>query len=141
MAIYKVNSKYVDNEIINDAFDDVIEYCLRPDKTPDCYIRGHCISIKNPSCEMKTISDLYLHHSGRRLRHSVLSFAPNEHITHSEADMIAAEIMDSGLYDGHQMLSAVHEDTDEVHIHFILNITNFKNGSKYPSTKESFYSE
>ena len=139
MAAFKIRDQYRDNLCLNDAYADLTAYCLNAKKTPGRYVRGHYAGTEDPGLEMELISNLYMNNSGRRLRHTILSFAPEENILPQEADEIAGEIM--AYYSGHQMISAVHEDKDHVHVHFVMNITDFRDGSKYPSSKEAYYAE
>ena len=87
---------------------------------------------------MNIVAILYGKNHGVRLRHSVLSFEEKEHISHSVANMIADSI---ALYyaSEYQIVYAVHEDTDTVHIHFVMNQVSYTDGHKYSGSKQKYY--
>ena len=39
---------------------------------------------------------------------------------------------------GYQIVFAVHDDTDYVHVHFVMNIANYNTGIKYAGGFEDF---
>ena len=41
--------------------------------------------------------------------------------------------------DHHQIVYAVHEDGAKVHIHFVMNTTNYLTGLKYPGSRADYY--
>lgn len=42
------------------------------------------------------------------------------------------------FFGGYQTVYAVHEDTHNVHIHFMVNATNFYDGKKFENKRETF---
>ena len=137
MAVYQVihtPCQYCDQSAIND----VVAYCLQERKTPQNLIFAHGVDPQYAASEMHDVAAVYGKDSGLRLRHSVLSFAPNENISAAEAAEIAQEAID--FYgDNYQIVSAVHEDTDDIHIHIVMNKISFVDGSRYRGKKSDYY--
>ena len=68
---------------------------------------------------------------GLLLRHSILSFPPEERIDARDAADIATRAI--RYYEQqYQILAAVHEDRPHIHIHFVMNTLNYCTGKKYP---------
>lgn len=67
---------------------------------------------------------------GRQVRHIYVSFSPDEHVGPVCASQIAFLI---AQYYGNrfQILYGIHEDTDNLHIHFILNTVSYIDGKKF----------
>lgn len=76
--------------------------------------------------------------TGRALWHFVLSFDNDTEydVTPVMAYNIAGRML--SLFDGHQAVYAVHEDTDNLHVHFMINATSFYNGSKIENKRTTF---
>lgn len=81
------------------------------------------------------------------IRHLIITFAPDYHISACETRNIA-ESMSSllSLFHSHQYLYAVHDkqwNSDEErftppHIHFLINTTNYKTGETLDFNKQTF---
>lgn len=137
MAVYKViHAPYQYHD--QSAIDDVVSYCLQDRKTPQKLIFARRVDPQHAIEEMHDIAAAYGKDSGLRLRHSVLSFAPEENISVEKAAKIAKEALD---YYGekYQIISAVHEDTNNVHIHFVMNQVSYVDGSRYRGKKSDYY--
>lgn len=76
--------------------------------------------------------------SGPRLRHSVLSFSPDEGLSPAEVKNIASQAI-KYYEDKYQIVAAVHEDREHLHIHFGMNTTSYLDGSKYHGEKKDYY--
>ncbi len=137
MAVYQVihaPHQYHDQS----AIDDVVSYCLQERKTPQNLIFARGIDPQYAASEMHDVAAAYQKDSGLRLRHSILSFASNENVSAAEAAEIAQEAI--GYYgDKYQIISAVHEDTDDIHIHFVMNQVSYIDGSRYSGKKSDYY--
>ena len=45
-----------------------------------------------------------------------------------------------GYYaDSYQIVAAIHEDKEHLHIHFVMNATNYNDGTKYRGDKKDYY--
>ena len=75
---------------------------------------------------------------GLLLRHSILSFSPEERIDAWDAADIATRAI--RYYEQqYQILAAVHEDRPHIHIHFVMNTLNYRTGKKYPGDRADYY--
>ena len=72
MAVFKVISvpqKYADE----DAYADLIHYCIRPMKTPGNFIDGFGVLPQLAAEQMQIVSHAYRQDHGIRLRHWIIS--------------------------------------------------------------------
>ena len=77
--------------------------------------------------------------TGLRLRHSVISFENNRGITLKAADQIAQQAI-AHFGSAYQIIYAVHEDADHLHIHLVMNSVSYLDGMKYHGSKKDYYS-
>lgn len=130
--------KYKDD----DAIHDIISYCGRSDKA-SC-VGGIGVYLPNTIYEMERLSQAYGKDQGVRLRHWILSFSPAELKRVSKRNL-SAMLYKFGWYAAsyyghqHQIIFAVHLDTDTPHIHFVMNTVNYRTGKKYLGTREDYY--
>lgn len=87
---------------------------------------------------MEDVVQAFHKEKGLKLRHSVLSFAPEEPVTARQVKEIAGECI-RYYEDDYQILAAVHENRDHLHIHFVMNTTSYRNGRKYRGDKADYY--
>ena len=148
MAYLKIRHKELDGYSggkyhDRNSFHDVISYVLNPDKTPSHYIGGIGIDISCAAAQMQTLSACFGQDQGVRLRHIILGFKIGElHRSKKHALALAYQLAYpiAQFYGAdYQIIYAVHENTDKVHIHFVMNTTNYRTGRNYPGTKEDYY--
>lgn len=136
MATYKVihsPGKYQDAS----SYQDVLKYCMNPKKTPNKLTGGRNIDVKYAALEMESVFNTF-QKRGNRIRHSVLSFSPCENISPLEVAKVTDQVAD--YYSArHQIVFAVHEDTDHPHAHFVMNHVSFRDGRHYNGTKQDYY--
>ncbi len=120
------------------ALRNVIAYCCDPDKTEHHHIYGIGVSVQDAAEQMEGLAAAYRKTSGIRLRHMVLSFEPREKISLYKVNQIAYQ---AAWYYGrkYQIIYAVHEDRDHLHIHFVMNTVSYVDGHKYAGKKEDYY--
>jgi len=137
MATYKVigvgeHRKYFDEN----AYRDTLRYIFDPNKA--VYIGGSGISSpKKAAEEMQNKAAQFGKDSGKRVRHSVVSFRPSEGVSLENAKLYAQRIIQYYAPD-YQIAYAVHGNTDEVHIHFVMNQIGL-DGSRYQGKKHDYY--
>lgn len=68
----------------------------------------------------------------------ILSFDTQETISAYDANQIAYRLA-LWYSNKYQILWAVHEDTDNIHIHFVMNTTSYLDGRKYRGEKYDYY--
>lgn len=138
MANYKVvgvgqHGKYFDDR----AYQNVIAYDVRPGKA--AFIGGAGISSVNAAAqEMQDSAYRFGKNKGKRIRHSILSFAKDENITPAQANEFAQEII-KFYAPQFQIIYGVHTDTDVLHIHFAMNQVSFIDGHRYEGKKKDYY--
>ena len=76
--------------------------------------------------------------SGKRVRHSIVSFDQREHITPEQANIYAQKIIQHYAHE-YQIVYAVHTNTNEVHIHLIMNQISYLDGHRYGGKKKDYY--
>lgn len=77
MAVLKIKSvpqKYTDEL----AYQQLLDYIMRSDKTPDHYIGGFAVHPQYAAEEMQLVSQAYHQDRGVRLRHWIISFEKHE---------------------------------------------------------------
>lgn len=120
------------------AYQTVLGYCFRPDKTPSGFAGGRNIDVNHAAEEMETVSKVFGKTDKTKVRHFILSFSPTENMTPAEVAEVADQAAD--YYSArHQIVFAVHEDTDHPHAHFVMNHVSFRDGRHYNGTKQDYY--
>lgn len=125
------------------ALDDVISYCMDAKKTPRQLMKGYGVNLSQPAYEMRRLAESYGKDKGLRLRHMILSFSAQEikrfrfHVYDS-----IAKIADytARYYAGqYQILHCIHEDSNCLHVHFVMNTVNYQTGKKHAGKKDDYY--
>lgn len=119
MAVLKIKSvpqKYTDEL----AYQQLLDYIMRSDKTPDHYIGGFAVHPQYAAEEMQLVSQAYHQARGVRLRHWIISFEKHELADAWHANQFAQ--MACRFYaDTYQIVYSVHEDAEHLHVHFVMN--------------------
>lgn len=138
MSFFKVISpkdRYKDGN----AYFDLTHYITDPFKAQSSFIvLSGVSSIRSAAKEMEALARRFSKDKGTRVRHMVLSFDPSENISPFEAYRIAAEIVDYYSLD-YQIIAAVHEDSDSVHIHMVMNTVHKFTGYKYGGKRKDYH--
>lgn len=120
------------------AYDCVIGYILQDHKTPSRIIGGFGVDLNHPAQSMREHALHYKKDDGVRLRHFVVSFTRKESQNPQLIPKIAHHLAQViGLT--HQVVYAVHEDTDTLHIHYVFNSVALFTGRKYHGSKSDHY--
>lgn len=138
MATYKVigkcqNGKYTDSE----SREAVAHYCSQEYKMPHHIMGSRAVSLDNTAEEMSIVAQVYHNDHQVRLRHSVIGFEQDE-VTLTDANQIAQEAV---RYFGkeYQIVYYIHEDTNHLHIHMLMNQVSYLNGRKYHGDKKQHH--
>lgn len=117
------------------AIPDVIAYITRVDKTPSHVIYGVRVDMQNIAESMVAVSDHFGKNSRLRLHHFILTFQPQDL---AALPLIAQDVCE---YIGrvYQIVAALHEDTNNPHIHFVFNAVSYVNGYKYRAGTGDYY--
>lgn len=76
--------------------------------------------------------------NGVQLRHLVLSFLPDELDCPEDVFEIACPIAQF-IGQDYQVVFAVHENTANLHIHFMFNSISYRDGHRYYGKKKEYY--
>ena len=134
LKIISVPQKYADSL----AYQQLLDYIMRADKTPNSYIDGFAVHPQYAAEEMQTVSAVYGQNRGVRLRHWIISFERNELPDAWHANQFAQ--MACRFYaDTYQIVYSVHEDAVHLHIHFVMNMISYLDGTRYGGKKKDFY--
>lgn len=120
------------------AIPDVVSYICRPDKTPSQIIGGVMIDMNDIAGSMIAISEKFHNNSRIRLHHFILTFPTKEFCRLDQLRQIAEEVC-GYLGRCYQIVYALHEDTNNPHIHFVFNAVSYINGTKYHGGKTEYY--
>lgn len=135
MALVKmIGEDYPDRKDLQN----LVQYIIQPDKAVHGLVGGFGLLPAGEEeiiRQMETVKEVWHKTGGRQARHFVVSFAWGEHISEAEAWRLAYWI---ALYyaDRYQIVYAVHEDTENLHIHFVFNPVSFVDGRIYAEGKD-----
>lgn len=152
MALLKVitqnseNSPYTNKYKDRYAITGVVGYVLNPNKT-DGYIGGWAVEPFQAAREMELLANLHHKTGGTRLRHWVISFGQEDllhaakRLRKNETDtLMSLGYLFSQYYSlEYQVVFGVHLDTENYHIHFVMNTVAYTDGHKYTGTKQEYY--
>lgn len=117
------------------AYQNVYRYITRADKTPDNYVIHAGVDSDNAVMEYETVANVYGKNEGVRLRHSIISFKNGEAYI-DQVYRVMEMVCWYYFNQGYQIVGAVHQDTDQLHIHFMMNQVSYIDGRKYEGTRE-----
>lgn len=138
MTIYSVigvgeQKKFFDENSYHDAINYIDQYGKAR------YTGGMGISsMETAAEEMRQNATSFRKDSGKRVRHSVLSFRKEEHVTAEQAHAYGQKIVEYYAPE-YQIAYAVHENTEHPHIHFIMNQVAHTDGHRYGGKKKDYY--
>ena len=87
---------------------------------------------------MQTVSAAYGQDRGIRLRHWIISFEKGELPDAWHANQFAQMACRFYAYT-YQIVYSVHEDAGHLHIHFVMNMISYLDGTRYGGKKKDFY--
>lgn len=129
------HGKYQDSH----ARHNVINYVLNPQKALSRRINGNEIDLFNAALSMDAVAEKFEKNIGVRLRHYILSFAPTELRDPCVAFVIASQFMLEYFAPKYQVILALHENTPNLHVHFVVNSVSYIDGQKYRGTRADHY--
>ena len=140
MGIYKIQSA---GATTHAALKGVIRYVLNPEKMPSCAygITGHFDKEVNATNVYNSFIDnkkFWNQDKGRMYRHIELCFPSCDKITPQEARDFALEFCEKA-FPGHMALVAVHENTDDIHVHCVVDYVSYMDGKRIQCRREDLY--
>ena len=103
-------------------------YALDPNKTGYC-CGGQGVLIEAPWRCMEVVKKYYGQNEGKMIQHFILSFDFTDNISLDEAVDLGYSVC--GLYPDYQFVFGVHINTDNLHIHWVMNPVNLQTGKKF----------
>ena len=132
---YITNSEKCDGVIVNDDFMQVgreVSYVINDIKTlQGLYVGGRHISdIQNATNEMMQVKEFHNKLGGRVALHGIVSLPVGESGKENAGKlmMLADDLLEE-IFPDHQAIYAVHSNTENLHVHFVVN-TVALNGRK-----------
>ena len=133
MAVTKILAKSM-------RIDKLINYVCNPNKTDEQTFVS-CVG-----CRRETAADTWMQTkrrygktNGVQAFHIIQAFEPGEvtpEVAHEIGNRFAKEYLD-----GYEVIVGTHVDKHHIHNHIIYNSVSDRDGSKYHSSKESYYRE
>ena len=138
MATYKVTGRGERGKFFDDtAYRDAVNYIF--DENKAAYIGGcNVASPETAAQEMEHTAESFGKNCGKRVRHSVLSFSQADRVTPEQADRYAQEILQHYAPD-FQLVYAVHTNTEDVHVHMVMNQIAYTDGHRYRGKKGDYH--
>lgn len=138
MAIYSVMGVGEHQKFFDDhSYRDAINYIRQDGHTPYAGV-VNLTSMETAAAEMQATAASFGKDSGKRLRHTVLSFYESEHVTPEQAYAYGQQIIHYYAPE-YQMAYAVHTNTENPHIHFVMNQISYVDGHRYRGQKKDYY--
>ena len=137
MATYKVTGRGERGKFFDDAaYRDAVNYIF--DEPKAAYIGGcNIASPETAAQEMEQTAIAFGKNTGKRVRHSILSFSERENVSPEKANEYAQEIIQHYAPE-YQLVYAVHTNTEHPHIHFVMNQVSLA-GHRYQGKKQDYY--
>ena len=103
------------------------------------YYGGQGVLLDNPAYYMRLAKKHFCQEDGKMIQHFILSFDRHDmrHIDENGAFFLGYAVC--GLYPDYQMIFGVHQDTDYLHIHWVMNPVNLRTGKKFNFTFSESY--
>ena len=136
MNINVISSK--DHYKDDDVYNDIVRYCLNPSKCRDGLVAVCNMERAHIARDMYRLSKKFGKLKGTRIRHVVLSFDSHDKVDPELAYCIAWYAC-AFYADQYQVFAAVHQNTDFLHIHMVMNTVNIYTGEKYRGKKKDYY--
>ena len=105
----------------------------KKEKVRYCNGRGVPLEPKEAADRMIRLQKYYNKARQRRIYHFIMSFP--EEIDDVNRVILIAENAAEIFYETNQVYYGVHEDTDNLHIHFAVNAVGYKDGKKWHKSK------
>lgn len=125
--------KYMDDN----ALPDIIRYIFRTYKCPHNICGGFKIDGPDPISSMIAVSTKFNKYSRKRLHHFIVTFPAQYNCEYALIHQIGIEIA-YPIGNQYQIVFSVHEDTKNIHIHFVFNAVSHIDGYKFRSSKITY---
>lgn len=126
--------KIIDGNYTNEDADyNVIRYALRhSNESPIGGTAVYPIDVEQANTQFNNIKKRFGKLDGRKIFHLCLSYPDNTSETKTKALADAKKLSES-IGSHFQNVYGLHEDTDNIHVHFAINSVDYTNGRKITS--------
>lgn len=80
--------------------------------------------------EFITVKKIYHKEEGQQIKHRIVNFKASDLVNYQDADQFGYEVA-KRYGDCYQTIYAVHQDTEHIHVHFIINTVSYVDGKRY----------
>lgn len=111
-----------------------INYITQPAKTNPELVGGLNCDWERAYDEFIDTKAEFEKEEGIQAKHMIMSFDVRDDLTVELAKQIADEFLQQTMFDGFQVVYAVHRDREHIHTHFLINSVNMDNGKRWHQT-------
>ena len=119
-----------------DALKNVFAYVMVGAKS-NGYIGAQNMLLSNISEQLNAANDYYYNTTRKKVIHFIIAFAPDDYI--SPADAFKEGYNICKLLPEYQITFSVHQNTDNLHMHFAMNPISLYNGHKFYFDNKNLY--
>lgn len=112
----------------------VLDYALRTQ-----WRGGYAVNAYNAFNEMLLVKKVYHKCGFCQLKHFYITFSSEEYRNLTYSDILDIGFQIGVMFREYQLVYCIHEDTQNVHLHFVMNTTSFVDGHQYSGGKYHFY--
>lgn len=109
----------------------VINYIKNPLKTLPHLVSGYNSDPENAYENFVLTKRIFDKEEGRQYIHFTQAFSPEDELTPELAHKIGMDLLNSGMFEGFQVVFSTHLDKNHIHNHFVINSVNFESGKKW----------
>lgn len=101
------------------------------------YVGAQNMLINNSTEQVNAVNKYFYNNTKKKVIHFVIAFAQEDYISTEEAFNTGYEVC--ALLPEYQIKFGVHQDTDNLHIHFAMNPTSLIDGHKFCFTNSNLF--
>ena len=118
------------------ALNNVIHYALSKAVFQGGY--GVTPEIEAAQMQMQFVKQAFYQTDALQLKHFFITYSHEETIFIDFEEMMLTAFEAAKLFGEHQIVYGLHLDGSHVHVHFVMNTTNFENGHQYSDGLSGF---
>ena len=118
------------------ALKNVLKYVL--DKAVAVAGYGVCSNTEAAYLQMRFVKEAFYQTDALQLKHFFITYSHEEAVFIDFDEMIQNAFEAAKLFGEYQMVYGLHLDGSHVHVHIVMNTTNFENGCQYSDGLSGF---
>lgn len=135
-TVKEVGEYYQKNSDVRNLIKYIAGDCAGKEKVRYCNGRGLPKDSKMAADKLIWVQKYYNKDNKRRLYHFIVSF--DETVDDPNCIKMVAEALAEKFFEKSQVYYGVHEDSDNLHIHFAVNSVSYRDGKKWHMNKREF---